>query len=148
MHGILRKTIVAAGASLALASFGGLSTQASAISGHWSISDALSSKTCSAQLGSEPAASGHGNVFETTNCQGLYAPISKATAWQWSYEDGLSLLDANGQVVIQFDIDELDGLTSVGPSSLFLIMQPVRHDSSAPDLSRLIEKAVVVTAQR
>ncbi|KZL23251.1 AprI/Inh family metalloprotease inhibitor [Pseudovibrio sp. WM33] len=148
MHGILRKTVVAAGATLALASFGVLSGQASVISGHWSISDVLSSKTCSAQLGSEPAASGYGNSFETKNCQGLYAPISKATAWQWSFDDGLSLLDADGKVVLQFDIDELDGLTSVGPSSLFLIMQPVNQDSNASDLSDLIEKAIVVTAQR
>ncbi|SFU13034.1 Protease inhibitor Inh [Pseudovibrio denitrificans] len=148
MRGILRKTVVMAGATLAFAGLGVLSSQASVISGHWSISDALSSKTCSAQLETEPAASGYGNTFKTTNCQGLYAPISKATAWQWSYEEGLSLLDADGQVVLQFDIDELDGLTSVGPSSLFLIMQPVYHDSKVSDLSELIEKAIVVTAQR
>ncbi len=148
MHGILKKTIVLSGAVLALAGASMHSASASVMSGQWSISDVLSSQTCSVQLGTEPAASGYGNSFETQNCQGLYAPISKATAWQWSYEEGLSLFDAKGKVVLQFDLDELDGLTSVGPSSLFLIMQPVRHDSKASGLSELIEKAVVVTAQR
>ncbi|GHB38299.1 hypothetical protein GCM10007094_29610 [Pseudovibrio japonicus] len=148
MHGILKKIVVAAGATFALVSLGVFSGHASAISGNWSISDVLSSKSCSAELGSEPAASGYGNSFEATNCHGLYAPIAKATAWQWSFDDGLSLLDPEGQVVLQFDIDELDGLTSFGPSSLFLIMQPVHEDSNVTDLSELIEKAIVVTAQR
>ncbi len=148
MHGILSKTVATVGITLALASFSVPSSNASAISGHWSISDVLSSRTCSVQLRPEPAASGYGTSFEGKNCHGLYAPISSATAWRWSYDDGLSLFDADGKVVLQFDIDELDGLTSVGPSSLFLIMQPVHHDSKAPDLSGLIEKAIVVTAQR
>ncbi|KZL20724.1 hypothetical protein PsAD2_01212 [Pseudovibrio axinellae] len=148
MHGIFREIALFSGVAAAMVTLGAFPAGASVISGSWSISDVLSSKTCSAQLGTEPAASGFGNMFETTNCQGLYAPITKATAWEWSYEDGLSLLDAEGQVVLRFDLDELDGLTSVGPASLFLIMQPVQHDSKAMDLSGLIEKAILITAQR
>lgn len=148
MRGILRKTILITGSVFAIAGWSAVPGSASVISGSWSISDALSSKSCSAQLGSEPAASGYGNSFEAENCQGIYAPIAKATAWQWSYQDGLSLLDADGEIVLQFDIDELDGLTSVGLSSLFLVMQPDHRESKASDLSELIEKAVVVTAQR
>ena len=148
MHRNIKKISVV-GCSLIFALVGvSFSAQASVITGHWAVSDLLSSKTCSLQLDDGPAESGYGNALQVSGCQQLYGPMQDASAWQWTYEDGLSLYDDDGKRVMQFDLDELDGLSAVGPSSPFLVMQPVLIDSRAPDLSPLIEKAVVVTAQR
>ncbi|MTI16891.1 hypothetical protein E1162_06535 [Rhodobacteraceae bacterium RKSG542] len=118
--------------------------RAELVGGVWSLSDVLSASTCEMELLASSAENGLGNAITTGDCQKIYGEISKVSAWRWDYEEGLSLLSDEGDQVLQFDLDELDGLTSVKPESRFLILEPLRSLT----LSSLIRPAYFITAQR
>lgn len=112
--------------------------------GVWRVSDALSSAACVVELKHQTAQSGDGYAFDAWGCEALRAGFDGISAWQWSYDTGLLLVNESGNTVAQFDLAELDGLTSVVPASHFMVMRP-EGDARLADL---IKKAVTVTAQR
>ncbi|WP_310618790.1 hypothetical protein [Flexibacterium corallicola] len=112
---------------------GTLPASAQFYSGIWSILDLLSARQCTVVLETELAPGGFGNALSFEGCAGISSSFLQVNAWVWADETGLSMMDSQGKMVMQFDQDELDGLASVHPSRLFLVMEPQREVATAEE---------------
>ncbi|MHC5655855.1 hypothetical protein [Stappia sp.] len=97
------------------------------VAGSWHLLDEVSGKGCRLELRTavHPAAvSAPAFRVDAGNCRGVLPGAADIAAWKALPEGGLLLVSGAGDTVAAFDVGELDGLISVAPSGVFLLLTP------------------------
>jgi hypothetical protein len=115
--------------------FVGAGPLTSDVAGSWRLADELSGATCQVSLhgGNAPA----DLLADAPGCKQVLPAADRVAGWRMLPEGGIELHDTAGARIAVFDVGEVDGLASVEPAGLFLIMTP-EHELS---LSALIPGA-------
>jgi hypothetical protein len=97
------------------------------LSGAWRLVDETSGASCGLHLHSEAAGrDALGTLFraDVTACSSGLVPAGASIAWRTLPQGGLELLMADGMPLAAFDVGERDGLASVAPPDIFLLLLP------------------------
>ena len=105
------------------------------VAGTWRLADELSGASCRLSLRTGAVAADL--AADAPGCERLLPGAGRVTGWRMLPEGGIELCDAAGAPIAVFDVGEGDGLASVEPAGLFLVMTP----EHALSLSALIPGA-------
>lgn len=111
------------------------------LAGPWRLADEVSGASCALYLHAERLGDASpAGLFraEVTSCGADLASGMASLAWRILPQGGMELVASDGALIAAFDVGEREGLSSVAPVGVFLVLMP-----EAPvELSSLIPGAL------
>lgn len=111
------------------------------LAGPWRLADEVSGASCALYLHAEQVeGAAPAGLFraEVTSCGAGLASGMASLAWRTLPQGGMELVAPDGALIAAFDVGEREGLSSVAPAGVFLVLMP-----EAPvELSSLIPGAL------